>query len=96
MSQSSNYDIDLQNKAEEVKEATGANWHTVAYILICEFLGFDELVSILEDIKASQKRAGCLLAEDYGKRNQVYKEMNELGRAKLGVEVYDKYFYQNT
>ena len=96
MSKLSNYDIDLQNKAEEVKEATGVNQHTVAYFLICKFLGFDELVSILEEIWASQKREGCLLAEDYNKRNLVYKEMNKLGRAKLGVEVYDKYFYQNT
>jgi len=96
LSNMSEYDIDLQNKAEEIAELTGRNQHTRAYIKICEFLGFDELVTNLKIIEDKQATAGHLLNGDYAIRAEIYSMMNKWGRAKLGTEVYDKYFYKNT
>lgn len=89
-------DIDLQNKADEVAELTASNQHTKAYIVICEFLKLDDLVRDLNIIQAKQKRAGCLLSDDYALRYVIYQMMCEQGRELLGVETYNKYFYSNT
>ena len=96
MSLSSEFDIDLQNKAEEVAELTGGNQHTEAYIAICEFLKLDDLVRDLNIIKAKQAKVGELLNGDYALRSEIYQMMCKQGRKLLGVETYDKYFYSNT
>ena len=96
MSYDSEFDIDLQNKADEVKEATGNNQHTEAYRLICEFLGLKDTASKLEAIQEVQQREGYLPFSEYEKRQHIYNYMNMQGIDILGKEAYDKYFYQNT
>jgi len=89
-------ELDIQNKAEEVKEATSFNNHTEAYRLICEFLGLEDMVKKLVAIQEVQAREGYLPQKEYAKRREIYDYMCHQGRLLLGEDVFNKYFYQNT
>lgn len=75
---------------QKIAELTEHNAHTEALIVLAKALAFDRMAKVLKHVAGIQDTAGYLPEEIRQYRSKIQKELLELARQEIDLDIYQK------
>ena len=85
---------DLSKFADKIAKMTDRNDHGKARLLMAELTEDKKLIEVVKATNIISDYSGSNPISSF--TNELYKNINYLGRKKYGTEDWDKYIYSNT